>query len=244
MPRKKPTKSTPATLKRAAHAAELANQAHSNCLRAAAESVVWAVVAGLHLAEVRKRLKHGEWLPWLKENWKANKRTAQRYVAVAEGVKSKFQRDWNLKPSSLIESKNDTVSHLASLPQPELIEAIKGVTQGETLRELYVEFGIVRAKPVEKNPPGGKRGPADEDETDPTAYAQMRLGLTFHTLEEDLADPDFETNLQLIPWQSKDPDSEVDIHMLERQAANHHARIKAEIERRKKLQLVKKKNAA
>ena len=242
MPRKKPTKSTPATLKRAAHAAELANQAHSNCLRAAAESVVWAVVAGLHLAEVRKRLKHGEWLPWLKENWKASERTARNYIEVAEGVKSKFVRDQKLKSATVSDLKSEGI---LALPQPDLIEAIKGVTQGETLRQLYVEFGIVRAKPAEVNPPGGKRGPAgDDEEADPTAYAQMRLGLTFHTLEEDLADPDFETNLQFIPWQSQDPDAEIDIHMLDRQIENMRAKIKAEINRRKKLHLHKEKPAA
>jgi len=42
-----------------------------------------AVRAGELLAEAKAQVKHGEWLPWLRENFPGDPRTAQRYMQVA-----------------------------------------------------------------------------------------------------------------------------------------------------------------
>lgn len=56
------------------------------------------------LIEIRKHLQHGEWQPWLAENFDLSIRTAQNYLAAAEYVarKSETVADFgNLSPSVL-----------------------------------------------------------------------------------------------------------------------------------------------
>jgi len=67
---------------------------------------------GKLLIESREYLEHGEWLPWLAENFDLSARTAQRYVAVGEYVARK--------------GKNDTVSHFANLSATVLYQLAKG----------------------------------------------------------------------------------------------------------------------
>jgi hypothetical protein len=40
----------------------------------------YALCAGAALAEVKARLKHGEWLPWLRQNFNGSEDTAQNYM--------------------------------------------------------------------------------------------------------------------------------------------------------------------
>lgn len=67
---------------------ELAQQiinAHRAADASARDSVQHAITAGRLLIEVKARLPHGEFLPWLKANCSdVNQRTAQRYVQVAK----------------------------------------------------------------------------------------------------------------------------------------------------------------
>jgi hypothetical protein len=68
---------------------------HHRCAGAATrEAIRHAIEAGQRLAEAKKLVGHGEWLPWLKANVPGiSARTAQRYLAAAERA-----------------GKNDTVS--------------------------------------------------------------------------------------------------------------------------------------
>jgi hypothetical protein len=64
-------------------AAEI-NEAHRNVGRCGSEQVAHALVAGARLIEAKSRVKHGEWLPWLAENFEFSPRTAQTYMWLAQ----------------------------------------------------------------------------------------------------------------------------------------------------------------
>jgi len=63
--------------------ADIANQEHGLALQAYGSTVEHAFRAGQALAEAKKRVIHGEWLPWLEVNFDGSARTAQGYMLVA-----------------------------------------------------------------------------------------------------------------------------------------------------------------
>jgi hypothetical protein len=86
-----------------------------------------ALTAGELLIEAKKRLKHGEWSPWLNEHCKLSERTARLYIRLA-------------RHRSLIEAKSATVADLTVRGALELISAPRKP-----------------ATSSEGNPEGGKR---------------------------------------------------------------------------------------
>jgi site-specific DNA-methyltransferase (adenine-specific) len=63
--------------------ADVANREHDLCRTSAYSMVEHAMNAGQALIEAKGRVPHGEWLPWLAENFEASERTAQNYMTVA-----------------------------------------------------------------------------------------------------------------------------------------------------------------
>jgi hypothetical protein len=63
--------------------AEEINDYHAKCEAAVGQAVAYAMEAGDRLAKVKEGLGHGEWLPWLEQNFKGTPRTAQAYMRVA-----------------------------------------------------------------------------------------------------------------------------------------------------------------
>lgn len=59
---------------------EKINAEHHACEAAARSSVKHAIRCGEMLAEKKAALKHGEWLPWLEQNFEGSERTAQTYM--------------------------------------------------------------------------------------------------------------------------------------------------------------------
>src|SRR4051812_38894664 len=64
-------------------AAEVAD-AHAGVGSAAVTRATRALEAGRALIEAKSLLKHGRWLPWLKDNCGLPERTAQLYMKLAE----------------------------------------------------------------------------------------------------------------------------------------------------------------
>lgn len=58
--------------------------AHDGVQTAARSSIEHALTAGDLLIHAKRRLKHGEWLPWLEEHCKLSERTAQAYMRLAK----------------------------------------------------------------------------------------------------------------------------------------------------------------
>ena len=81
-------------------AAEIAVE-HEAAQRYAGKAIEHAKRAGELLEQVKERLPHGEFLPWIDNNLDVSRRQAQRYMRAAKG-----------KPMTPRQIKNDTVSHL------------------------------------------------------------------------------------------------------------------------------------
>ena len=60
------------------------NTAHTNAQQHAQKSVESAISAGEALLEAKEQLKHGEWLPWLRDNCKVSERSARVYIRLAK----------------------------------------------------------------------------------------------------------------------------------------------------------------
>lgn len=75
----------------AANTAAEINRHHALAQVKANEAIGHARECGKLLLQVRQTLMHGEWLPWLRANTTISLRTAQRYLAVAEGRPAKKQ---------------------------------------------------------------------------------------------------------------------------------------------------------
>jgi len=52
--------------------------------RGGAQAVAAAVNAGRYLTEIKSRLNHGEWLPWLEKNWPHSTAWVSRLMRIAE----------------------------------------------------------------------------------------------------------------------------------------------------------------
>ena len=78
-------------------AAEI-RRAHADVQEAAKTAAEHAITAGHALIEAKALLKHGEWLPWLRENCALAELTAQLYMKVARsGLESATVADLGLK---------------------------------------------------------------------------------------------------------------------------------------------------
>jgi hypothetical protein len=77
-------------------AAEI-RRAHADVQDAAKTAAERAIAAGHTLIEAKQLVKHGEWLPWLKEHCELAERTAQTYMRIARsGMKSATVADLGL----------------------------------------------------------------------------------------------------------------------------------------------------
>lgn len=81
----------------AALAADI-RSAHTGVRDAAKTAAEKAIEAGRALIEAKGLLKHGQWLPWLKEHCQLSERTAQLYMHIARlGLESASVADLGLK---------------------------------------------------------------------------------------------------------------------------------------------------
>jgi hypothetical protein len=79
---------------------------------------------GMLLQEARKKIKHGQWLPWLKANVKFSERAARNYLRIAEG--------WDE-----LRFKSATV---ADLTQREALTVLAEVHEKEVCEKIGVPF--------------------------------------------------------------------------------------------------------
>ena len=84
-----------------------------------------AMAAGDLLLEAKVLVKHGEWLPWLKERCEISERTAQLYMRCAkhrttiESRKSATVADFNLRDAALLLTGHGTLEVMGSSASPE-----------------------------------------------------------------------------------------------------------------------------
>ncbi|ESZ68165.1 hypothetical protein X727_23070 [Mesorhizobium sp. L103C119B0] len=83
--------------------AENIKRAHSGLLEAAKTAADRAIEAGQALIEAKELVKHGEWLPWLKDYCGLPERTAQLYMAIAKsGLKPATVADLGLQAAAKV----------------------------------------------------------------------------------------------------------------------------------------------
>ena len=94
-----------------------------------------AVEIGRRLWEVKRELKHGEWLPWLQRETKLSERSAQNYMKIfTEYGNRPMPKEWeNLNISQAM--------WLISVPDDEKEEVVKGINASElSVRDLKKEI--------------------------------------------------------------------------------------------------------
>jgi Protein of unknown function (DUF3102) len=81
-------------------AAEI-RKAHADVQEAAKTAAEHAITAGHALIEAKSLVKHGEWLPWLREHCALAERTAQLYMRIAaSGLKTATVADLGLQAAA------------------------------------------------------------------------------------------------------------------------------------------------
>lgn len=140
------------------HSAEPLHNLYHRCAQtAAAQATGYAILCGLELqrikAEVSKPGKRsdlqtalsGGWEKWVEENCDFSSKTALRYIAVADGIKGrlaqvgmagKLSNLVDVAPSSLDQTQRET-----------LLKSVSRVSKGQSLQQLYMDFGIIKADP-------------------------------------------------------------------------------------------------
>lgn len=99
------------------------NAAHQEAEGACRASVQHALEAGRLLLEAKKRVGHGGWLPWLRENVQVAERTVQAYTRLAKRwstVEAKAQRvaDLTFREALALLVEADTESEPDAAPVP------------------------------------------------------------------------------------------------------------------------------
>ena len=129
----------------------------------------FAVVLGVILLEIKARTPHGGWQELFAKKGKTDtvsvfgftSKTAVRYMKLAEGALA--------RPGLPATSKKNILA-LGSAPPSELSDDLHGdlkkATRGETLRQAYLDLGIIRASAAEKRTE--KNDDEEEEEGDDT----------------------------------------------------------------------------
>jgi hypothetical protein len=119
--------------------AQQINQEHASCVEAFKATLTHARHAGELLISAKAQVRHGEWLPWLKDNCpQVSDRTARNYMRIA--------REWEAIPAevdgikdalaALSPAKTETVANLTRQPWEEDPMAFKAL--GETGADMWL----------------------------------------------------------------------------------------------------------
>ncbi|ACB76673.1 hypothetical protein [Opitutus terrae] len=139
---------------------------HTTIMTSAAQMAAAAVIAGLELKALKKECGHGNWEEFFASALQQHGlklRTAQNYMALADGLKSKALKT---QPDAFLKLLDSAPSELSKADQQKLTKAVGKVTDGKALSELYQDFGIVK-KPQGSGAKGGNtRGKGGTDTGD------------------------------------------------------------------------------
>lgn len=152
---------------------------HAESAREHAEKAAhYAVILGLRLEKLKTQTERGKWQPLFLSRGEDPKsvtcdrfafsyETGQRYIRAAEGALARPGLPASARNSILAIAEKP---HLGELEEPEF-QALEKATRGETLRQLYLDLGIIRASATEKTPTGPTRKGqgTDTNEPDPGA---------------------------------------------------------------------------
>jgi hypothetical protein len=92
------TRSNPSVSNSLADLAARIKVEHDACTEAEKRGLQHAAAAGKMLIEAKAQLKHGQWLPWLRDHCSLSERKAQRYMAIAPHIVPKSDSVSDLTP--------------------------------------------------------------------------------------------------------------------------------------------------
>lgn len=126
------------------------NKYHTLSREAAQDAVSFAVMAGLELSAAKASIGHGNFLNWIAKNCEFSDETARRYMQLSDRMLESGAMKAVIKelPAGQVQTAGDRKALLA---------AIKEMTDGHTLQQLYFDFGIMKAKPIPDR--GGAHNP-------------------------------------------------------------------------------------
>lgn len=165
-------------------------QYHQMAGNAAAQMAVAAAICGMELKAIKKELGHGLWDEWFAANLEGeglSLRTAQRYMALADGIKDKALKNDTVSFLSLLDA---APSKLSDTQRERLSKSVAKATDGATLAELYQVHGIVK-KPQGGGSKGGGGGRKPKTEENAEVLAEGRRQQTeqlIKSLTEALTD--------------------------------------------------------
>lgn len=131
--------------------------------RLAEQTCHYAVLLGCKLQQIKAATPHGEWEVMFPDGraqmpnslaFAFSRQTASNYIRAAEGA---------LNCPGLAVHQKKRILALAARPEiPEELpeaeaEALDRATRGQTLRQLYIDLGVIRASPTEKTGMGGNK---------------------------------------------------------------------------------------
>lgn len=139
----------------------LHNLYHRCAQTAAAQATGYAILCGLELQRIRVEMssKGGRpkklqtplsgvsegWESWVKANCEFSAKTALRYIEVAEGVKGRIAQ---VSAARNLGGMLDLAPSAMDAGQREkLLQTVSKVTAGQTLQQLYLDFGITKSDP-------------------------------------------------------------------------------------------------
>jgi hypothetical protein len=146
---------------------------HHSAQASAAQMAVAAAKCGLELKAIKRECGHGGWEPFFESHFAGeglSLRTAQRYIALADGLKSKALKNDTVSFLPLLDT---APSALTQAQQKTLTKEVGKLTDGATLSDLYQDFGIVK-KPQGSGAKGGAKA-GSEEEAPPADSAEVLL---------------------------------------------------------------------
>lgn len=127
------------------------NLAHRNGMLATAQAACWLVLAGFALRQQKKAIGHGGWLKWIDANCEYGKSTAENYMGLAEGIetraKTKKAALGDMRAEDFRALLDKSAGTLDESEQLRLLKAVHGLTGEATIRQLYLDFGIIKKRP-------------------------------------------------------------------------------------------------
>lgn len=127
---------------------------HAAAHASAAQMAVAAAKCGLELKAIKKDVGHGAFEEFFAKHFAGHGlslRTAQKYMALADGLKGKALKN---ESGAFLKLLDAAPSTLSEKDQATLTKAVAKVTDGRALSELYQDFGIAK-KPQGSGAKGG-----------------------------------------------------------------------------------------
>lgn len=155
---------------------------HQIVMASASQMAVAAAKAGLEFKALKKEIGHGGWEEFYAKHFEAHVtlRTAQKYMALADGLKGKVLK--NESGGSFLKLLDSAPSALSEKEQATLTKAVAKAMDGKQLSELYQDMGIVK-KPQGSGAKGGdtsskkKDGDAGDEGDAPTTASEIPPGV-------------------------------------------------------------------